>query len=99
MRSAPWEKGSKTGMRRATESREKADTAATLPVLKKADCRRVRKKSDILASLKVSDRKGEGESEAGSAVLPLTAGFAVLLAAKMRCSHRTQVKSVEENPR
>lgn len=35
--SAPCENGSKTGISRATESNENADTAATLPVLKKAD--------------------------------------------------------------
>lgn len=77
IRRAPWEKGSKTGMRRLTESREKAETEATLPVEKKADWRRVRKKREVRASERVSERKGEEESEVGIAgvVWPFVAGL------------------------
>jgi len=56
MRSAPWEKGSKTGIRRYTASREKEDTDAMFPVLKKADCRRKREKREMRASARVRAR-------------------------------------------
>lgn len=42
--SAAWEKGLKTGISRYTESSEKAEMEAMLPVEKKADWRRKRKK-------------------------------------------------------
>lgn len=48
--SAPCENGSKTGMRRRTDSREKEDTDAILPVLKKADWRKKMKNRDIRKS-------------------------------------------------
>jgi hypothetical protein len=68
--SAPWENGSKIGMSLDTLSRLKAETDATLPVLKKADWRSVRKKRETRASDKVSDRNGEDVREAGAAAAP-----------------------------
>lgn len=53
---APWEKGLKTGSRRYTLSREKEETEATLPVEKKADCRRKRKKREMRVSERVRGR-------------------------------------------
>lgn len=52
---APWEKGSKMGTSRLTLSRLKAERAAILPVLKNADCKSVRKKTEVRASVKVND--------------------------------------------
>jgi len=46
-RSAPWLKGSKTGMSRYTASRLKEEMDAMLPVEKKADWRRKRKKREV----------------------------------------------------
>ena len=40
------------------------------PVLKNADCRRVRKKSEIRASDRVSDRKGDDANDAGTSSVP-----------------------------
>lgn len=54
--SAPWENGLKTGISRDTLSREKDETEAMLPVLKKADWRRKRKKRAIRASEMVRPR-------------------------------------------
>lgn len=73
MRRAPWEKGSKMGMRRATESREKAEMEATFPVLKKADWRRVRKNREMRASERVRERKGDEVSDTGPAGAPFVA--------------------------
>ena len=67
---APWEKGSKMGIRRATLSRLKEDTEATFPVLKKADWMRVRKNRETRASAKVSDLKGEDDKAAGTTCVP-----------------------------
>lgn len=50
MRSAVWEKGLKTGIRRETLSREKVEMEAMLPVLKKADWRRKKKKRAMRVS-------------------------------------------------
>lgn len=55
-RRAPWLNGSKTGTRRETASSENEEIEAMLPVLKKADWRRYRKKRHIRASDKVSER-------------------------------------------
>jgi len=99
MRRAPWENGSKIGIRRYTLSRLKADTAATFPVLKNADWRSVRKTSEIRASVKVSDRNGEDERDAGILADPLLAPGNGLENTKMLCSSRTHVISVAENPR
>lgn len=56
MSRAPWEKGSKTGIRRYTASREKEEMEAMLPVLKKADWRRKRENREMRASANVSAR-------------------------------------------
>ena len=66
MRSAPWENGSKIGISRDTLSRLNDETDATFPVLKKADWRSVRKKSETRASAKVRDRKGDDDNEVGT---------------------------------
>lgn len=76
---APWENGSKMGIRRDTDSRLKAEMDATLPVEKNADWRRVRKKREVRASERVRERKGEDESEVGMAgiVCPFVADLVV----------------------
>jgi len=56
IRSAPWEKGSKIGIRRYTASREKEETEAMLPVEKKADCSRKRKNRAMRKSGRVRVR-------------------------------------------
>src|ERR1700760_4480806 len=71
IKSAPWEKGSKTGINRFTLSKLKEDTDAMFPVLKNADWRSVRKNRDIRASVRVSDRKGEDDSAVGTTGAPL----------------------------
>jgi hypothetical protein len=55
-RRAPCEKGSKTGMRRYTDSREKEEMEAMFPVLKKADWRRKKKNREMRASERVRAR-------------------------------------------
>jgi hypothetical protein len=67
------------GIRRETESREKAETEAMLPVEKKADWRRVRKKRDVRASERVRERNGDEVREAWIAgeVWPFVAGLEV----------------------
>lgn len=70
IRSAPWEKGSKTGISLLTLSKLNADIEAMFPVLKKADCKSVRKKREVRASDSVSDRKGDEASDAGTAPFP-----------------------------
>jgi hypothetical protein len=62
----PCEKGSKTGIIRLTLSRLKEEMEAMLPVLKKADWRSVRKNKEIRASVKVSERNGEEDKDAGT---------------------------------
>ena len=86
-------------MRRKTLSRLKAETAATFPVLKNADCKRVRKTSEIRASAKVSDRNGEDVRDAGPLAFPFVVLGEGLEKTKMLCSSRTHVISVAENPR
>lgn len=73
MRSAPCEKGSKIGIKRATLSRLNAEMEATLPVLKKADWSSVRKNRETRASERVSERNGEEAREAGTAAVPFVA--------------------------
>ena len=68
--SAPCEKGSKIGISRWTLSRLKDDTEATFPVLKNADCSRVRKIKETRASDNVSDRKGDDSNDAGITAFP-----------------------------
>lgn len=63
--SAPWEKGSKTGISRDTDSSEKAEMEATFPVLKNADWRMVRKKRDVRRSERVRERNGEDVRDGG----------------------------------
>jgi hypothetical protein len=99
IRRAPCENGSKTGTKRLTDSSENAETAAILPVLKKADWRRVRKKREMRASVNVRERNGEDESEAGTTGFPFEVIDIGWEATKMLCSSRTQVISVMENPR
>lgn len=53
---APWENGLKTGMSRYTESSEKEEMEAMLPVEKKADWRRKRKKRAGRRSARESGR-------------------------------------------
>jgi len=71
------------------------------PVLKKADCMRVRKKRDIRASVRVNERKGEDASEVG--IVAAAFNFVVLdndsgiRATWMRCSTRTHVTNVTQN--
>jgi hypothetical protein len=67
----PWENGSKTGISRYTASSEKEETEAILPVLKKADWIRVRKKTEIRASERVRERKGEDVAESSVFAEPL----------------------------
>lgn len=52
----PWEKGSKIGISRYTESSEKEATEAMLPTEKKPDCTRKRKKSEVRRSESFNDR-------------------------------------------
>ena len=103
MRSAPWEKGSKTGIRRATLSRLKDETEATLPVLKKADCMSVRKKRETRASARVSDRKGDDDSDVDTTGVPFVClpvgGVLGFESMKTACSRRTQVMRVIQKPR
>jgi len=68
---APWEKGSKMGMSRYTLSRLKDEIEAMFPVLKNADCRSVRKKREMRASVRVRDLKGEDAKDGGMLELPL----------------------------
>lgn len=68
--SAPCENGSKTGMSLLTLSRLNAETDATFPVLKNADCNIVRKKREVRTSAKVRDRKGDDDNDAGTAPFP-----------------------------
>src|SRR5690242_10236409 len=56
MSSAPWLKGSKTGMRRYTASREKEDTDAMFEALKKADWMKKKKNREMRASDSVRER-------------------------------------------
>ena len=56
MRSAPCEKGLKTGMSRYTLSSEKEETEAMLPVEKKALCNKKRKKTAMRKSERASGR-------------------------------------------
>jgi hypothetical protein len=51
-------------MRRYTASRENEEIEAMFPVLKKADCRRKKKKSEMRASERVRARCELGESGA-----------------------------------
>ena len=68
--SPPWENGSKMGINLYTLSKLNDETDAIFPVLKNADCSRVRKKIEIRASDSVSDLNGEDDSEAGITALP-----------------------------
>ena len=74
-----------------------------LPVLKKADWRRVRKKREVRRSVRVSDRKGDDESAVGTTGLPLVCLVVVVTAGLLnvytRCSRRTQVIRVTLKPR
>lgn len=56
MSSAPWEKGLNTGRSRQTLSKLKDEIDAMFPVLKKADCKRTKKKSATRASDSVNGR-------------------------------------------
>jgi len=65
-KSDPWENGSKIGIRRYTLSRLNDEIEATFPVLKNADCSKVRKNKATRASERVSERKGDDDREAGT---------------------------------
>lgn len=60
MSSAPWENGLNTGMRRQTLSRLNDEMEAMFPMLKKADCRRTKKKRATRASDSLNGRNGGG---------------------------------------
>jgi len=102
IRRAPWEKGSKMGIRRATLSRLKEDIEATFPVLKNADWRRARKNRETRASVAVSDRNGEDVKEAGRIGVPFSFavdGIDAMVETYTACSRRTHVISVILNPK
>ena len=60
------------------------------PVLKKADWRSVRKKRDIRASDKVSDRKGGDDSAVGTTGAPLVCAKRIVLRASRACKQRAR---------
>lgn len=98
MSNAPCENGLKTGMRRWTLSSEKEEIEAILPVEKKADCRRKKKKRASLASDVVKARYVPYSSarQGLSVVVSLVSSLRRLACSYLykACSRRTQVTTV-----